>query len=64
MWNRGIFLHRHPKIKLWLPPGGHVEADEDPVEAVLREIKEETGLLAAVSETPNQKNFHFDYPKS
>ena len=64
MWNRGIFLHRHPKINLWLPPGGHVEADEDPVEAVLREIKEETGLLAAVSETPNQKKFHFDYPKS
>lgn len=36
-------LHWH-KFGMWLPPGGHVEADEDPVQAVLREVKEETGL--------------------
>ncbi len=36
-------LHWH-KFGMWLPPGGHVEANEDPVEAVLREVKEETGL--------------------
>lgn len=29
---------------MWLPPGGHIEADEDPVQAVLREVREETGL--------------------
>ena len=37
-------LHWHHRVKAWLPPGGHVEPDEDPVQAVLREVKEETGL--------------------
>ena len=34
-----------------MPPGGHVEADEDPVQAVLREIEEETGLVTEVIST-------------
>lgn len=37
-------LHWHRKTQLWLPPGGHIEPDEDPVQAVLREVREETGL--------------------
>lgn len=37
-------LHWHHRVQEWLPPGGHVEEDEDPVQAVLREVKEETGL--------------------
>ena len=43
-----VLLHWHPKVKAMLPPGGHIEADEDPVIAVLREILEETGLAAEV----------------
>lgn len=43
-----VLLHWHPKVKAMLPPGGHIEADEDPVTAVLREIREETGLAAEV----------------
>ena len=38
-------LHWH-RLGLWLPPGGHIEADEDPIQAVLREVQEETGLAA------------------
>jgi len=34
----------HPKIKRWLPPGGHIEPNESPIEAVKREVKEEVGL--------------------
>ena len=34
----------HKKIKQWLPVGGHIELDEDPLQALEREIKEETGL--------------------
>lgn len=34
----------HPKLKKWLPPGGHVEENETPIEAAHREVKEETGL--------------------
>ena len=37
-------LHWHQKVQEWLPPGGHVDPNEDPVQAVLREIKEETGF--------------------
>ncbi|XMB65897.1 NUDIX domain-containing protein [Mycoplasmatota bacterium zrk1] len=34
----------HKKLNKWIPPGGHIEPNEGPVEAALREVKEETGL--------------------
>lgn len=39
-----VLLHNHPKQGLWLPPGGHIERDELPHDAAVREIEEETGL--------------------
>ena len=33
-----VALHWHQKLAMWLPAGGHIEANEDPVQAVLREI--------------------------
>jgi 8-oxo-dGTP pyrophosphatase MutT (NUDIX family) len=39
-----VLLLKHPKIHKWVPPGGHIEVNETPVEAVLREAFEETGL--------------------
>ena len=42
-------LHWHRRVGGWLPPGGHVEPNEDPVQAVLREILEETGIAAEVA---------------
>jgi len=39
-----VLLHMHKKLHRWFPPGGHIELDEDPNEAALREAKEETGL--------------------
>ena len=41
-------LHWHKRLQQWMPPGGHIEPDEDPVQAVLREIEEETGLVTQV----------------
>jgi 8-oxo-dGTP pyrophosphatase MutT (NUDIX family) len=41
-------LHWHRKLGIWLPPGGHVDPDEDPVQAVLREVLEETGIVAEI----------------
>jgi 8-oxo-dGTP pyrophosphatase MutT (NUDIX family) len=37
-------LHEHEKLGMWLPPGGHIDRDEQPHEAALRETYEETGL--------------------
>lgn len=39
-----VLLHQHAKLGKWLPPGGHLEADETPPEGARREVKEETGL--------------------
>lgn len=38
----------HKKLRMWLPPGGHIDEGELPDEAVLREIREETGLEAEI----------------
>ena len=56
-----VALHWHPKVKAWLPPGGHIEANEDPVQAVLREIEEETGLDAVI--VPTATRLDLRYPE-
>jgi 8-oxo-dGTP pyrophosphatase MutT (NUDIX family) len=43
-----VALHWHRKLAMWLPAGGHIETNEDPVQAVLREIREEFGVEASV----------------
>lgn len=39
-----VLLVEHRKLGVWLYPGGHIEPDEDPVQAVRREVHEEVGL--------------------
>ena len=39
-----ILLIHHRKLDKWLPLGGHIELDEDPEVAALREAQEESGL--------------------
>src|SRR3989344_8760909 len=39
-----ILLRMHDKYGIWLSIGGHIELHEDPVEAAIREVKEEVGL--------------------
>ena len=46
-----MLLVHHKGLDKWLPPGGHVEPDESPDIAVLREIREETGLQNTVGFT-------------
>ncbi|MFB9447052.1 NUDIX domain-containing protein [Dactylosporangium vinaceum] len=42
-----VLLADHVIAGLWLPPGGHVEVDEDPALTARREIREELGLGGA-----------------
>ena len=41
---RGVVLHRHRLLGVWVAPGGHIDAGEQPWEAAVREAREETGL--------------------
>lgn len=48
-----VLLLRHRKLNMWLPFGGHLDPGEDPVQALLREAREETGFeIEIVAETP------------
>ena len=42
-----ILLHMHKKLHSLLPPGGHVELNENPWDAVQHEITEETGYATS-----------------
>ena len=51
-WTAGVYIvHKnkvlirlHEKYNIWIHVGGHIELDEDPIEAAIRECKEEVGL--------------------
>ncbi len=43
-----VLLIHHKKLKTWLPIGGHIELDEDPEEALHREVMEECGLKVKI----------------
>ena len=45
-------LGDHILSGLWLPPGGHVEPDEHPVDTATREAAEELGLTGPVEPEP------------
>lgn len=57
--NRRILLHRHLKLGLILPPGGHVAPHELPDEAAVREVHEESGVhvrLISMEDSPALKD--------
>lgn len=44
VYKNRVLLRIHDKYKKWLSVGGHIELNEDPNEAAIREVKEEVGL--------------------
>lgn len=49
-WRIGLITH--PRFGKQMLPGGHVEDDENPAEAAVREVTEETGLPAYLVSPP------------
>lgn len=54
-----VLLHRHGKLEMWLPPGGHIEPNELPDEAAVREVEEETGVRV---ELLGERALDIEYP--
>jgi len=44
VWKSKVLLHKHKKLDMWLPCGGHIDPNELPDEAVKRESIEESGV--------------------
>ena len=43
--NGQALLIFHPYIEKWMQPGGHIDAGETPIDAAIREVYEETGVI-------------------
>ncbi|TSC66358.1 MAG: Mut/nudix family protein [Candidatus Doudnabacteria bacterium Gr01-1014_77] len=54
VYKNTVLLRVHDKYKTWLGVGGHIELDENPNQAVIREVKEEVGLNIELSHTEEQ----------
>lgn len=58
-----VLLVDHKSLKTWMCIGGHIELNEDPIQALLREIQEECGItvelvggnIAPLNLTPTSK---------
>lgn len=55
VYGRSVLLIDHVKLKRWLPIGGHIELEDDPEEALFREIEEECGLTKDLLEVFGKK---------
>jgi 8-oxo-dGTP pyrophosphatase MutT (NUDIX family) len=49
VYGNKVLLRKHDKYKMWLSVGGHIELDEDPNQAAVREVKEEVGLDISIA---------------
>ena len=51
--NSRVLLIHHRKLDKWLPLGGHIELEEDPEQAAVREAREDSGLeVELIGERP------------
>ncbi len=48
IWNNSVLLIEHRKYGRWMLPGGHIDENERPDEALSREIFEELGISVEI----------------
>ena len=44
VYKNKVLIRKHDKYDKWLAVGGHIELDEEPTQAAVREVMEESGL--------------------
>jgi 8-oxo-dGTP pyrophosphatase MutT (NUDIX family) len=59
-WQGKTLLHKHKKLGLWLPCGGHIDPHELPDDAAIREVFEESGVEI---ELVGERALDIDEPK-
>ncbi len=57
--SKKVLLIFHPYIKRWFQPGGHIDPNENPSEAAIREVWEETGYVCKL-DRENASPIHID----
>ena len=57
VFDKKVLLCLHRKLEKWLPLGGHIERDELPQEAAIREVAEESGLNVKLISDRNLKSY-------
>lgn len=57
-----ICLVHHKKLGVWLQPGGHIEPFETPMNAAIRECREETGIDISSHLVPGERVDEYAYP--
>lgn len=58
----GIALIWHPRMECYMPPGGHVDANETAATTAMRELAEETGLVDVQLVQPVMPSLPPGYP--
>lgn len=51
VYKNKVLLRKHDKLGIWLSVGGHIELNEDPNQAAIREVKEEVGLDITIDDS-------------
>ena len=57
VYENKVLLRFHEKFHEWLGVGGHIELDEDPLQAAHREAQEEVGLSVTIPGDPQSRNY-------
>ena len=60
VYNNKVLLRKHDKYDIWLSVGGHIELNENPNEAAIREVKEEVGIDIELYKEKDQPLFKRD----